>query len=287
MKKLTYLLLMFNGCVSAQVIANLDTNNILIGDPITLTIQAEVKDSVVWPTFGDSIGNLELLSSSLIDSTATQNGWLLKQHFVMTQWDSGFYNIPSIKIGKEKTPSFTVTVNTITLEENAEPKDIKGPIEAPLSFAEILPYLLGAFILSLLIYLLIKYLKREKTAIVLPSKSKAIIPPFQIALNELENLKVQKKWQNGDVKAYYSDLSEIIRTYIENGLNTPAMEMLTEDILNRLKIQNIKTDQLRSLLSNSDMAKFAKAQPSNAENELAMDQAIEFIHQTKPIKNDD
>ena len=278
---------MFNGCLSAQVIANLDTNNILIGDPITLTIQAEVKDSVAWPTFGDSIGNLELLSSSLIDSTATQNGWLLKQHFVITQWDSGFYNIPSIKIGKEKTPSFTVTVNTITLEENAEPKDIKGPIEAPLSFAEILPYLLGAFILSLLVYLLIKYLKREKTAIVLPSKSKAIIPPFQIALSELENLKTQKKWQNGDVKAYYSDLSEIIRTYIENSLHTPAMEMLTEDILNRLKTQNIKTDKLRSLLSNSDMAKFAKAQPSNAENLLAMEQAIEFIHQTKPIKNDE
>lgn len=282
-----YLLLLFNGWVSAQVIANLDTNNILIGDPITLTIQAEVKDSVAWPTFSDSIGNLELLSSSLIDSTATQNGWLLKQHFVITQWDSGFYNIPSIQIGKEQTAAFTVTVNTITLEENAQPKDIKGPIEAPLSFAEILPFLLGALILFLLVYLLIKYLKREKTAIVLPSKSKAITPPFQIALNELENLKVQKKWQNGDVKAYYSDLSEIIRTYIENGLHTPAMEMLTEDILNRLKTQNIETDQLRSLLSNSDMAKFAKAQPNTAENELAMVQAIEFIHQTKPIKNDE
>ena len=136
---------MFNGCLSAQVIANLDTNNILIGDPITLTIRLkEVKDSVAWPTFGDSIGNLELLSSSLIDSTApSENGWLLKQHFIITQWDSGFYNIPSIKIGKEKTPSFTVTVNTITLEENAEPKDIKGPIEAPITFAEILPYFWG------------------------------------------------------------------------------------------------------------------------------------------------
>lgn len=282
-----YLLLLFNGWVSAQVIANLDTNNILIGDPITLTIQAEVKDSVAWPIFSDSIGNLELLSSSLIDSTATRNGWLLKQHFVITQWDSGFYNIPSIQIGKEQTAAFTVIVNTITLEQNAEPKDIKGPIEAPLSFAEIMPYLLVALILSLLIYLFIKYLKREKTAVVLPSKSKAITPPFQIALNELENLKMQKKWQNGDVKGYYSDLSEIIRTYIESGLHTPAMEMLTEDILNRLKTQNIETDQLRSLLSNSDMAKFAKAQPNTAENELAMKQAIEFIHQTKPINNDE
>lgn len=282
-----YLLLLFNGWVSAQVIANLDTNNILIGDPITLTIQAEVKDSVAWPIFSDSIGNLELLSSSLIDSTATRNGWLLKQHFVITQWDSGFYNIPSIQIGKEQTAAFTVTVNTITLEQNAEPKDIKGPIEAPLSFAEIMPYLVVALILSLLIYFFIKYLKREKTAVVLPSKSKAITPPFQIALNELENLKVQKKWQNGDVKGYYSDLSEIIRTYIESGLHTPAMEMLTEDILNRLKTQNIETDQLRSLLSNSDMAKFAKAQPNTAENELAMKQAIEFIHQTKPINNDE
>ena len=94
---------------------------------------------MAWLTFGDSIGNLELLSSSFIDSTATQNGWPIETTFVITQWDSGFYNIPSIKIGKEKTPSFTVTVNTITLEENAEPKDIKGPIEVPLSFAKYCP----------------------------------------------------------------------------------------------------------------------------------------------------
>ena len=86
-------------------------------------------------------------------------------------------------------------------------------------------------------------------------------------------------------KRYYSDLSDIIRTYIEDGLHTPAMEMLTDDIIDRLKARKIDTTQLNILLNTADMAKFAKARPTSAENELAMKFAFEFIHQTKPQEN--
>ena len=100
-------------------------------------------------------------------------------------------------------------------------------------------------------------------------------------------MKIKKKWQSGEIKAYYSDLSEIVRTYIENGLHTPAMEMLTDDIIDRLKARKIDTAQLSILLNTADMAKFAKAKPTDAENELSIKFAFEFIHQTKPKKNDE
>ena len=287
MKKLTLILFLTHSIVSAQVIANLDTNNILIGDHITFTIEGETENDNEWPIFTDSIGNLELLSISEIDSIPTENGWKLKQEFILTQWDSGFYHIPSISVGNEKTADFVVTVNTINLEEDSEAKDIKGPIDAPVTFSEVLPYLLGGIIMGLLIYLLIRYLKREKPIEIITRKAKVVLPPFEIALTQLEELKIKKKWQSGEIKAYYSDLSEIVRTYIENGLHTPAMEMLTDDIIDRLKARKIDTAQLSILLNTADMAKFAKAKPTDAENELSIKFAFEFIHQTKPKKNDE
>ena len=287
MKKLTLILFLTHSIVSAQVIANLDTNNILIGDHITFTIEGETENDNEWPIFTDSIGNLELLSISEIDSIPTENGWKLKQEFILTQWDSGFYHIPSISVGNEKTADFVVTVNTINLEEDSEAKDIKGPLDAPVTFSEVLPYLLGGIIIGLLIYLLIRYLKREKPIEIITRKAKVVLPPFEIALTQLEELKIKKKWQNGEIKAYYSDLSEIVRTYIENGLHTPAMEMLTDDIIDRLKARKIDTAQLSILLNTADMAKFAKAQPTSAENELAITFAFEFIHQTKPQEKDE
>ena len=287
MKKLIFILFLIHSVASAQVIANLDTNNILIGDHITFTIEGEIDKVSEWPVFTDSIGNLELLSASKIDSTPTEKGWKLKQDFILTQWDSGFYHIPSISVGNEQTTAFVITVNTINLEEGSEAKDIKGPIDAPITFSEILPYLLAAVIIGLLIYLLIRYLKREKPIEVIAPKPEVILPPFEIALTQLEELKIKKKWQGGEIKAYYSDLSEIIRTYIEDGLHTPAMEMLTDDIIDRLKARKIDTAQLSILLNTADMAKFAKAQPTSAENESVIKFAFEFIHQTKPQENDE
>lgn len=285
MKKLTLILLLTHSIVSAQVIANLDTNNILIGDQINFTIEGEIDKNSEWPIFTDSIGDLELLSFSEIDSTPTENGWRLKQDFILTQWDSGFYHIPSISVGNEKTAAFVVTVNTINLEEDSEAKDIKGPIDAPFTLSEALPYLIAAIIIGLLIYLLLRYLKRDKPIEIITPKPEVVPAPFEIALTQLEELKIKKKWQGGEIKSYYSDLSDIIRTYIEDGLHTPAMEMLTDDIIDRLKARKIDTTQLNILLNTADMAKFAKAQPTSAENELAMKFAFEFIHQTKPQEN--
>ena len=322
MKMLTLIIFLTHSIVSAQVIANLDTNNILIGDHITLTVEGEINNGNDWPVFIDSIGNLELLSASKIDSTPTENGWKLKQDFILTQWDSGFYHIPSISVGNEKTVDFVVTVNTISLKENAEAKDIKGPIDAPVTFSEVFPYLLAAIVIGLMIYFLIinplylgkvhtlslnqfttvifndlaretgvriipKYKKRGKPIEDIASKLEVVLTPFEIALTQLEELKIKKKWQNGEIKAYYSDLSEIVRTYIEDELHTPAMEMLTDDIIDRLKTRKINTAQLSILLNTADMAKFAKAKPTDAENELAIKFAFKFIHQTKSQDNDE
>ena len=115
-----------------------------------------------------------------------------------------------------------------------------------------------------------------------------IIPPHQIAIDKLEKLKTQQLWQNGLVKIYYSELSEIIRTYIEHGLGTPAMEIPTPDIVAQLHQKGIDTVSLNELLKLADLAKFAKAMPLEVENKNSYQIALDFIYQTKPTeeKND-
>ena len=286
MKNILLTLLLFQNPLFSQIVIKIDTNNIIIGDHINFSIESEIKENEVWPIFKDSLGQLEIISKTKIDSTKTFDGWILKQNFIVTQWDSGFFKTPIIQIGNKKSKQYIITVNTIPIDQEKEFYDIKKPINIPLKFIEVLPYILLFLIIVMIIILTRKYLKNRKTEIKKPEIIEKIIPAYVTALNDLEKLKTEKKWQSGKIKDYYSDISDIIRTYIEVGLSTPAMEMLTKDIINALKNKNINTENLNSLLNTADLAKYAKSKPSSNENELIMKIAFDFVHQTKNTNND-
>ena len=286
MKNILLILLLFQNPLLSQIVTEIDTNNILIGDHINFSLESEIKENELWPIFKDSLGQLEIISKTKIDSTKTNDGWILKQNFIVTQWDSGFFKTPIIQIGNKKSQQYIITVNTIPIDQEKEFYDIKKPINIPLKFIEIFPYVLLFLIIVMIIIFTRKYLKNRKPEIKKPEIIEKIIPAYVTALDDLEKLKTEKKWQSGKIKDYYSDISDIIRTYIEVGLSTPAMEMLTKDIINALKNKNINTENLNSLLNTADLAKYAKSKPSSNENELIMKIAIDFVHQTKNLNND-
>lgn len=273
----------------AQINVKVDTTNMLIGDRIEFSVKANVIDSQSLPIFIDTISSFEIVSKSIVDSLKTDKGWQLSQSYFLTAWDSGYYYLPSIVIDDYRSDSIGIYVNTIQLAEDAELKDIKEPIHAPISFDEISPYLLALLILVLIIYLLRRYFKNKEKTILTPKVVEPLIPPYQIALNNLEKLNTKKLWQTGNIKEYYSDLSEIIRTYIEDGLGTPAMEIPTHDIIHQLHQKRIETSGLKELLIRADLAKFAKAKPLEIENKESLKIGLDFIHLTKPSngQNDD
>jgi len=286
-KNILLTLLLFQNPLFSQIVTKIDTNNIIIGDHINFSIESEIKENEVWPIFKDSLGQLEIISKTKIDSTKTNDGWILKQNFTVTQWDSGFFKTPIIQIGNKKSQQYIITVNTIPIDQEKEFYDIKKPINIPLKFIEILPYILLFLIIVMIIIFTRKYLRNRKPEIKKPEIIEKIIPAYVTALDDLEKLKTEKKWQSGKIKDYYSDISDIIRIYIEDGLSTPAMEMLTKDIIHALKNKNINTENLNSLLNTADLAKYAKSKPSSNENELIMKIAIDFVHQTKNTNNDE
>ena len=181
-----------------------------------------------------------------------------------------------------------LNVQSIILAEDAELKDIKQPIEEPIGWSDIWPWLLGILILSLIIFIVKKYIfNKNKPSIII--KPKVIIAADISALKELNALEKAKIWQEGNVKEYHSQLSEIIRRYTENRFDFIALELGTDEIISELKskVNNEQLTSINILLQRADLAKFAKSKPIDTENMESMVLAKGFVNATKQIKGNE
>ena len=294
MKKLIYLLVAvsifaFSSCKEKPAgntqntpTAQLDTNSILIGQQTNFTIENKISNTSIWPTYEEFlVEGVEIIQASKLDTTEN----IISQTFTITAWDSGSYYIPAIEFAKNsKTEGILLNVQAVILEEGAELKDIKQPIEEPIGWSNIWPYL-AVFLIVLIYYLL--YLIKVKAEVKI--KPQVIIPADVTALEELKALDKQQLWQSGKIKEYQSELSEIIRKYTENRFNFIALELVTDEILKGLK-SRLNTEQLaniRRLLQRADLAKFAKSKPTDSENEESMTLAKQFVNNTKAKKGNE
>ena len=284
--RFTLLFLIIPIFLFAQIETKIDSSSILIGDQIDFSIKSNLNDLKNWKTFTDSIGKFEIIHTSETDTLKTDGGWVLNQNYTLTHWDSGTFYIPSINMGKLTSDSILVYVNTIKTNKEEGIKDIKEPVNIPISFLEVLPYIL-IFICILLIGLLIYfYFKNKKKRIKIVEKVEEFIPPHQIALDLLLRLKDKNLLKQNEVKEYHSQISEILRRYIESGLSLKAMEISSNEIVFSLQQQRIDTMSIEKVFTISDLAKFAKFKPLEIENKECLEMAILFVEQTKPKQDE-
>ncbi len=272
---------------STQV--SLDTNTILIGEQIKLKIICEkIASPINFPSFNDTIvEGVEIISRSSIDTILESNNGKetlsLSQEYIITAWDSGTYYIPSFRLNEQITTNpLLLNVLSVTIDTNADLKDIKQPLDPEYNLSDFLPWIITLLLITLIIYLLRKFLRRErkKTTIV---KAKKLIPAHITAMDELNNIEKQELWQSGMIKKYHSEISETLRKYIENRFNFIALEMTTDEILSEIKdnISSNNSQELRTVLQRADLAKFAKSKPNENENKESMLLAKQFVDQTK------
>ena len=284
MKKIIWILLISNFGFSQT--ATVDTNVILIGQQINFTLTNKVNTSEIWPAYDKFlVEGVEIIKASELDTT---NG-VISQQFVITAWDSGSYYIPPILFSiNNQTKGIVINVQTIILEENAELKDIKQPIKEPIGWSDIWPWLVGIVIISLIIYILKKYVFPKKDMVTI-TNPKVIIPADITALKQLSKLEKDKIWQKGDVKEYHSQLSEIIRRYAEHKFKFIALELTTDEILEELNpiLSAKQVSNLKMLLQRADLAKFAKSKPIDTENKESMVLAKQFVNSTKQTKRNE
>ena len=154
MKKIIYMLFLSN-LIFAQT-AILDTNTILIGQQTKYTITNNKENTDFWPYYDKLLTeNIEIIEASIID---TNNG-IISQYFTITSWDSGTYYIPPIIFSDNyQTKGAMFNVKIPILDNDAKLKGIKKPIEEPIGWSDILPWIIFALIIFLSAYYIKKYL---------------------------------------------------------------------------------------------------------------------------------
>lgn len=282
-----------------QVTASLDSNRILIGDQLKYTVQvlAPKNAKVEFPVLADSL-------TSLIEIVDQKKEYVLEEasmnrffkEFTITCFDSGVHAIPPFPVIVHQTELNRVdtlvsnpevlVVNTFLIDSTSNAIfDIKPPVSAPITFKEVAPYVVGVWLVAILVLLLIYFFRKKKKNQPILSRPKPVEPAHIIALRKLDDFSVKKLWQQGLVKEFHSELTEIVREYLHNRFNVDALEQTTPEILNQvetgkfLDINNFSI--LSEMLGLADLVKFAKFQPLPDENEKSLKAAYEFVLSTK------
>lgn len=276
-----------------------DTNSIRIGEQIhlSLVVKANQNDSteITWPIASDTLtGKIDVVDVKAVDTTENAGLKYLTQQWVVTSFDSGQQIIPSFQLvinGQEhETEPFMIHVETVKVDTTQAIKAIKSVENVPISFIDWIKYnwqlFAGLGVLSILvfgIYIILRNRKKEKTAPI--KKVKPKIPPYVTAIKRLSELKKARYWQKDEVKKHHSEISEILREYLENQFAFPALEQTTAEVMQAIRLTEINPDQqkhLRHMLMLSDLVKYAKEIPGNEENLEMLNLANEFVVATKP-----
>ena len=281
--------------------ATLDTQEILIGDQLNLRLSFSGVPGarVAWPNLKDTLtSHVDILEKGGVDTLKNVSGMdsAYVQNLLLTSFDSGFYEIPSLAFPfmvEADTNLYVIhtrptylMVHTVAVDTTKPIKPIKGIMKAPLTFRDLLPWLILGLLALLIIAFGIYYLiKRKRKEPVFQFRPRIKLKPHEIALKALEQLRTKKLWQQGAVKQYYTELTDVIRDYLEARFAIPAMERTTFEILRDLR-DTAEADEgsmelLKKILELADMVKFAKWKPAPDENNGSLDEGIRFVEQTR------
>ncbi len=301
---LTCLFLSLSGFAEQHIAkAALDSANVQIGDYIKLKIslQTNVKNAVIFPVLSDTMDSkIEFISVSELDTILDSEKQVktYAKTFTLVIFEPGIYTFPEIPFFV-KTPTDTgyfevftnaviITVEAPNVDMENDIKDIKTVWKIPLTFKEVLPYLLillGLGVFTFVgIYVYRKWKNKEPLFVFAP---KPVIPAHIEALENLEKLRLKQLWQNSLVKEYYTELTDILRIYIEKDLQIHAIEMTSDELIDAVETSAL-TDKselitlLRHLLPTADLVKFAKSMPLADEHDRCFKDVKQFIELTMP-----
>jgi len=280
-----------------RITTSIDTTKNKIGAQFNLTLKTTVDttENVIFPT-ARNFGKLEVIRNYVIDTVKKDKRYELIKRYGLTQFDSGKYAVPSLKILINNKPFFSdslrVEVTNIAVDTLKQKLyDIKPIIEVDKPFGSWWKYLLGVLLIAgigVLVYVLVKKYQKKQL------DKEIYKTPIEKATSLLKNLENKQLWQKGEVKSYYSELTDIARTYIEEEIRIPAMESTTTELITGLrKVAGQKKMQLsketltnlEKVLKQADLVKFAKSQPLDfeiEEDKKRIESSIVLIHKAIP-----
>lgn len=283
--------------------AELDTSRIRIGEQPTLTLTLQYQDSsgdkeVIGPRIGDTLSEkVEVVEKERPDTLRPHEKQAPELRKIVrkvriTSFDSGHHPIPPFPFVVEgdtvRTEALLLRVGTVELGEDPKPRPIKDIRRFPYTwqawFKDHWPWFAAAGGLLLIALLLFLYFRKRKEVEEVQIQEPAR-PPEEVAIERLRELKEKKAAREMEVKEFYTELSGIVRQYLEDRYQIPALEETTVRIVHQLSILELdetNKGRIRKLLRSADLAKFAKQRPSVSAREEELEEGVRFVESTRP-----
>ena len=284
---------------SPKISSEVDTTFIKIGDQLKFKVIVEVDstDLVIFPE-GQTFSPLETVEAYATDTTRKKDRITLLKTYALTQFDSGSYKLPAQRIdinGKGFfTDSLQIDVATVAVDTLAQQMyDIKPLIQVEKSNFDIWKILLIVLAVLAVIGALVYWFMLRKKPLT-EEEQEALLPPYDRALLELKKLDNSKYLIQDEYKQYYSELTDIVRSYLEEDVNVSALESTTNELITKLEmmkdageleLDNDTIKQFKSILQTADLVKFAKSKPPTNvahQDRKAVEQIVVKTHEAIP-----
>jgi hypothetical protein len=286
-----------------RIKAEIDTSSIFTGDQIRFIVRMEKPAGldISLYRFSDTIvKNIEIIRGPDRDTIPLENGLVtVSDSYLITSFDSGRYEIPPVYAEVTTESGLKRYYGDYIYLEVKRPDisppdttrqffDIIGPYRAPVTAGEVLPWVLAAMAAALIAYYSFRYFRSRKRKEEHFDITEPVEAAHIIAYRNLEKLKSEKLWQKGLFKEYYSTLSDILRSYIDQRYGMNSMESTTGEIMNDIRNHNCTetevSELLKQVLELSDLVKFARVIPEASDCELSMEQSWSFVSQTRKVR---
>jgi hypothetical protein len=287
-------------CVHGQATLQADSTSLLIGDQVNIRLRVASMQGTVWTNpesaLPDTLSSIEMIKSEPMIEDLSSGQKYFEKEWLISVFDTGYIRIPKLKVilsGEDRND--TIYSNDLPLFVAEVPPDstglapIKPIISEPVKLVDFLPVILTVVGLAVITLLIIYFKRKEKQ-----SPAEIIIrdprPADVIAMEELDALERKKVWQKGDIKAYHSELSHIIRAYLERRYSILALESTTDEIVGQLQnlgINEILLSKTKEMMQLMDMVKFAKAQPPLEVHPSYLENAKQFVRATRVVIDDE
>lgn len=292
-------LILFSFTASSQempiVKSTVDTTAIKIGEQINFTVKVttDTTAQVIFPE-GQTFSPLETVEAFKTDTTREKDRMTLQRSYALTQFDSGNYLLPKQRIEIDGrgffTDSLLVSVSNVPVDTTVQKMyDIKPLIEVERGYSDFWKTLLIILVVLGIIGAIWYYFFARKKPLTEEEKE-AQLPPYDRALLELKKLENSRYLIQDEYKKYYSELTGIVRSYLEEEVQVSALESTTQQLIEKLELMKdagkLELDQqtiaqFNQILQTADLVKFAKSKPATSVAENDRNAVEEIVIKTK------
>jgi hypothetical protein len=292
----TVLALLFTLPLTAQsrITTTVDTARVTVGDRITMTVTVEHPEGahVVWPDSLD-LAPFEVVEARVAPPAAagtTQSAATL----TLTAFELGELEIPSFDVevvgsdGARETLStnaYGIEAVSVGIDESGDIRDIRGPLGIPMGLLRILLLALLPLLLIALLYVAARRLRSRESEEPEPALAPLERPAHEIALEALARLEAARLLEQGQVKEFHIEVSDILRSYVERRFRVDALEMTTREVLQGLERAGADVsfrEGLGAFLDQCDMVKFAKVRPGPDQSRQVLELGRRLVQRSAP-----